>query len=132
MPVEAREKLHQRAARTTRSGALLTEVDAGTLPTLRHGDPNAIDVHEGSIAQCDAWISNGMPTITSGPDCLSEHLAVLIIGGEGSGSGHVRRRVLMPPTSPHYSLLEPAQDVAGEPGLDAVGFANSLPSAFGF
>jgi len=131
---------------TATSGALLTDVNAGTLPTFATVTPNAIDdMHDGSIAQGDAWLSKWLPIITSGPDYQSGHLTILIVWDEGSGSGNVPSRVPMLAISPyvphgtssataftHYSLLKAAEDVAGVPELGAAASANSLRSAFGF
>ena len=131
---------------TASSGALRTDINAGTLPTFATVTPNAIDdMHDGSIAQGDTWLSLWMSIITSGPDYQSGHLTVLVVWDEGSGSGNVASTVLMLAISPyvahgtrsataftHYSLLKAAEDVAGVPELGAASSAQSLRSAFGF
>ena len=131
---------------TTKSGALRSDVNAGTLPAFATVTPNAVDdMHDGSIARGDAWLSQWMSIITSGPDYRSGHLTVLVVWDEGSGSGNVPSTVLMLAISPyvqngvrsatgftHYSLLKAAEDVAGVPELGAAASAHSLRSAFGF
>jgi hypothetical protein len=108
--------------------------------------PNAQDdMHDGTVAKGDTWLSGWMPIITSGPDYLAGRLTILIVWDEGSGSGVVPSTVLMMAVSPyvphgarsataftHYSLLKAAEDVAGVPELGSAASANSLRTAFGF
>ncbi len=131
---------------TTSSGALLSDVEAGTLPTITTVTPNLIDdMHDGTVAQGDAWLAQWIPLITSGPDYRSGHLAIVIAWDEGSGSGNVASTVdgivlspyVVPGTTSgtiftHYSLLKAEEDVAGVPELANAAAATSLRSAFGF
>ena len=131
---------------TTTSGALHTDVAAGTLPTVTTVSPNLLnDMHDGTITQGDNWLSTWMPVITSGPDYQSGHLTILIVWDEGSGSGNTASTVAMLAISPyvvpgtssataftHYSLLKAEEDVAGVSELGLAATANSLRTAFGF
>lgn len=128
------------------SGALLSDVQAGTLPTVSTVTPNLIDdMHDGTVADGDAWLSQWIPVITSGPDYRSGRLTVVIAWDEGSGSGNAASTVdavVMSPYVPagtrsatlftHYSLLKAEEDVAGVPELGQAASANSLRTAFGF
>ncbi len=131
---------------TTTSGALHTDIAAGTMPTFTTVTPNQINnMHDGTITQGDNWLSAWMPMITSGPDYQSGHLTIIIVWDEGSGSGNTASTVLMLAISPyvvpgtssataftHYSLLKAAEDVAGVSELGSAATANSLRTAFGF
>ena len=131
---------------TTSSGSFLNDVRAGTLPTVSTVTPNLInDMHDGTVAQGDAWPSQWIPVITAGADCRSGDLTVIIAWDEGSGSGNTASTVAAVIMSPyvaagtrsgvllnHYSLLEAEEDVAGVPELPLAATAPDMRSPFGF
>jgi len=131
---------------TTSGGDLLSDIQAGTLPTISTVTPNLIDdMHDGTVAQGDAWLAQWIPLITAGPDYQSGHLTVIIAWDEGSGSGNSPSTVdgiVMSPYVPagtrsgtqftHYSMLKAEEDVAGVPELGQAASAASLRAAFGF
>jgi phospholipase C len=131
---------------TTAGGSLLSDVQAGTLPTVSTVTPNLIDdMHDGTVAQGDAWLGEWIPVIAAGPDYRSGRLTVVIAWDEGSGSGNLPSTVDAIVMSPsvhagtrsgtlftHYSLLKAEEDVAGVPELGQAATANSLRTAFGF
>ena len=131
---------------TTTGGSFLSDISAGTLPTVSTVTPNLIDdMHDGTVRQGDAWLSQWIPVITAGPDYRSGRLTVVIAWDEGSGGGNVASAVDAIVMSPyvtagtrsaalftHYSLLKAEEDVAGVPELGLAVTANSLRTAFGF
>ena len=131
---------------TTSAGALHNAVVAGTLPRFSTVTPNPNnDMHDGTIAQGDAWLASWIPQITAGPDYQSGNLTIIIVWDEGSGEGNVASTVAMiamstyitPGTKSsnyftHYSVLKAAEDLAGVPELAAAAHANSLRTAFDF
>ena len=122
------------------------DVVGGTLPKFATVTPNLNDdMHDGTIAQGDAWLSQWIPVITAGPDYQPGHLTIIVVWDEGSGSGNSASCVAMIAMSPyvvpgtksstsftHYSMLKAAEDVAGVPELGSAATANSLRTAFGF
>ncbi len=108
--------------------------------------PNLInDMHDGTVAQGDAWLSQWIPLITAGPDYRSGDLTVIIAWDEGSGSGNTASTVAAVVMSPyvaagtrsavllnHYSLLKAEEDVAGVAELQQATTAPDMRSPFGF
>jgi phospholipase C len=131
---------------TTAQGSLLSDVQAGTLPAVSTVTPNLIDdMHDGTVAEGDAWLSQWIPVITAGPDYQFGRLTIIIAWDEGSGSGNSPSTVdgiVMSPSVPagtrsdalftHYSLLKAEEDVAKVPELGQAATANNLRTAFGF
>ena len=131
---------------STSAGSLLTDIHAGTLPTVSTVTPNLIDdMHDGTVAQGDAWLAQWIPLITAGPDYQAGRLTVIIAWDEGSGSGNtastVDAIVMSPYVAPgtrsalaltHYSLLKAEDDVAGVPELQQAATATNMRTAFGF
>jgi phosphatidylinositol-3-phosphatase len=131
---------------TTSSGALHSDVVAGTLPTFATVTPNVDnDIHDGTIQQADTWLAGWIPQIVAGPDYQSGRLAIAIVWDEGSGDGTVPSTVPMIAMSPfitpgtrssayftHYSLLKAAEDIAGVPQLNDASTASNLRTTFGF
>ncbi len=131
---------------TPTAGNLLNDVVNGALPTVSTVTPNLVDdMHDGTIAQGDAWLAQWIPEIVAGPDYQSGQLTIVILWDEGSGSGNVASVVpaivISPFVTPgsttstlltHYSLLRSEEEVAGVPLLGLASSATSLRSAFGF
>jgi hypothetical protein len=111
------------------AGALVADVDAGTLPTFAFVTPNLCDDMHGAtgcpsdlIAAGDAWLSALVPRITGGPNYQAGDTVVMITFDEGSTDNHVATFVISPYTPPgarsatalsHYSLLKTTEQLLG-------------------
>jgi phosphatidylinositol-3-phosphatase len=133
---------------------LATDLSAGTLPAFSFITPNLIDdMHDGTIAQGDSWLSSNLPTIVNSSEYTSGSTAVFITFDEGSGgstgencatnttdnSCHVLTIVVSPSTPAgatsatlfnHYSLLATAEQLLGLPALGQAASATTMTSAF--
>jgi phospholipase C len=133
---------------------LATDLTNNTLPAFSFITPNLIsDMHDGTIAQGDAWLSTNLPTILNSTEYTSGTTAVFITWDEGSGgktgedcatnttdpSCLVATIVVSPSTTPgstsatlfnHYSLLGTAEQLLGLPALGAAASAPTMTSAF--
>lgn len=149
---------------TTTSGSLVQDVTAGTLPAFSFVTPGFCDdmhlVPAGDtscpnpVATGDAWLSQWIPIITSGPDYTSGHLVVDVAWDEGNGgtAGEncvtsntpdciVPNIVISPYTQhvisgtdfSHYSLLKMTETLLGLPYLGGAADAgtNDLCVPFG-
>jgi hypothetical protein len=147
---------------TTTSGPLVQDVTAGTLPKFSFVTPGLCDdmhlVPAGDtscpnpVASGDAWLSQWIPILTSGPDYTSGHLVIDVAWDEGSGgtAGEdcvtsntqdciVPNIVISPYTKhvvtgtdfSHYSLLKMTETLLGLPYLGAAAGANDLCVPFG-
>jgi acid phosphatase len=75
---------------TPSSGALTSDVRAGTLPSVGLITPNLEhDGHNGSLAQADAWLQQWMPELMSGPDWKNGRLAIVVVFDEGDSANQV-------------------------------------------
>jgi hypothetical protein len=124
-----------------------------TLPSFSFITPNVInDMHDGTIAQGDAWLQSNVPMILSSPEYKSGTLALIVTWDEGEGGisndcatnttdigCHAATIVVSPSTAPgtrsatlfnHYSLLGSTEQLLGVPPLDEAGGANSMLAAF--
>ncbi|MDQ2725286.1 MAG: alkaline phosphatase family protein [Actinomycetota bacterium] len=130
---------------TLSAGALAGAVGAGTLPAFSILTPDLDhDMHDGTVAEGDAWLKPWLERIVAGPDYQQGRLAVLITWDEGSGSGpspsHVPLYVLSATTPPgtrvglpldHLSLLRTAEQVTGVgPPLGGAAGAASFAAPF--
>ena len=133
---------------------LATDLANNTLPAFSFITPNLIDdMHDGTIAQGDAWLSSKLPTILDSPEYQSGSTAVFITWDEGSGgstsescatntsdqSCHVATIVISPSTAAgstsgtlfsHYSLLGTGEQLLGLPLLGLASSSTTLTSAF--
>jgi hypothetical protein len=133
---------------------LASDLSAGTLPAFSFVTPNLIDdMHDGTIAQGDSWLSSNLPTILNSSEYQSGTTAVFLTWDEGSGgssgedcsanttdnSCHVATIVVSPSTVAgstsgtlfnHYSLLGTAEQLLGEPLLGQAASSTMLTSAF--
>jgi phosphatidylinositol-3-phosphatase len=130
---------------TPSSGPLSADLRTGTLPTLTTVTPNVDhDMHDGTVAEADAWLGQWLPVITGGPDYRSGRLDVVIAWDEGNGSGnHASSAPLLvlsaalPPGSRasaalnDYSVLGAIEEISGLPPLGQVPSAESVTAAFG-
>jgi len=129
---------------STTSGALYSDVSAGTLPALSTVTPNlSDDWHDGSASQADNWLKGWIPVITAGSDYQSGKLAILIIFDEGAGSGNSTSSTIgiwmsaytKPDTkggtaTDDYSVTKTVEDLLGLPELSNAQSVNSFTSDF--
>jgi hypothetical protein len=128
---------------------LATDLSDNTLPAFSFVIPNLIDdMHDGTIAQGDAWLQSNLPTIFNSSEYTSGTTAVFVVWDEGTGgstgencvnnttdqSCHVAAIVASPSTPAgvtsatafnHYSLLGTAEQLLG---LQSLGLASSNPT----
>jgi hypothetical protein len=130
-----------------------TDLSAGTLPAFSFVTPNLIDdMHDGTVADGDTWLSNNLPAIFNSPEYQSGTTAVFVTWDEGEGGKsnncatnttdigcRVATLVISPSTVPgttssvpfnHYSLLRTAEDLLGLPELGLAQNNESMISAF--
>jgi phosphatidylinositol-3-phosphatase len=134
--------------------ALAGDLSAGTLPAFSFITPNLIDdMHDGTIAQGDSWLSANLPAILSSSAYTSGTTAVFVTWDEGAGgkggedcsanttdqSCHVVTIVISPSTPAgstsgtlfnHYSLLGTSEQLLGLPLLGQAASATLMTSAF--
>jgi hypothetical protein len=127
---------------TYQSGNFHDDVVNGTLPRFSFVTPNGTDDdHDSNPATGDAYLSNLVPFIISGPDYQAGHVAIFIVFDEnGSGApNQVYASVISPYTVPgtqsatsytHYSLLRTTEEILGLPLLAGAQSANSMLTAF--
>ena len=132
---------------------LATDLAAGKLPAFSFITPNLIDdMHNGTVADGDNWLSANLPTILNSPEYTSGSTAVFITWDEGEGGTsnkcatnttdvgcHVATLVISPSTPAgtqsatlfnHYSLLGTAEQLLGLPKLAKAATAKSMATAF--
>ena len=133
---------------------LATDLANNTLPAFSFVTPNLIDdMHDGTIAQGDSWLSTNLPKILSSSAYTGGKTAVFITWDEGTGgssgencatntsdaSCQVATLVISPSTVAgsksatlfnHYSLLGTAEQLLGLPKLGQAASAATLTSAF--
>ncbi len=133
---------------------LATDLAGNALPAFSFITPNLTnDMHDGTIAQGDAWLSTHLPTILASPEYTSGTTAVFVTFDEGSGgqtgedcatntsdsSCHVLTIVISPSTPAgstsatafnHYSLLATTEQLLGLPALGQAVSAATMTAAF--
>lgn len=134
-------KAHDVPMGTLTSGALRSDINAGTLPTVGMMVPNLVnDAHDGTLGQADAWLHTWLPQIMAGPDYRSGRLAVVITFDEGTGANQnvpfvvVHRSLshkIVATRYTHNSLSRLYTDVLGLSPLGAAATEPGLRAAFG-
>jgi phosphatidylinositol-3-phosphatase len=132
---------------------LATDLANNTLPAFSFVTPNLIDdMHDGTIAQGDAWLASNLPTIFNSAEYQSGTTAVFLTWDEGEGGTsnncatnttdvgcQVATIVISPSTAPgttsgtlfnHYSLLGTAEQLLGLPMLGQASAFPTMTSAF--
>jgi phosphatidylinositol-3-phosphatase len=134
---------------------LATDLADNALPAFSFITPNLIDdMHDGTIAQGDSWLSSNLPAILNSKEYRAGTTAVFITWDEGSGgydiedcddttttdnSCHVPAIVISPSTPAgtksgtffdHYSLLATAEQLLGLPKLGSASSATTMTAAF--
>jgi phospholipase C len=134
---------------------LATDLASNALPAFSFITPNLIDdMHDGTIAQGNAWLSSNLPTILASPEYTSGSTAVFVTFDEGNDDGqtgencvantsdsscHVLTIVISPSTAAgstsatmfsHYSLLATTEQLLGLPALGRAASAATMTAAF--
>jgi phospholipase C len=133
---------------------LATDLAGNALPAFSFITPNLIDdMHDGTVAQGNTWLTNNLPKILSSPEYTSGNTAVFITFDEGSGgttgencatnttdnSCKIPTIVVSPSTKAgtksgtlfnHYSLLATAEQLLGLPALRQAAAATTMTAAF--
>jgi phosphatidylinositol-3-phosphatase len=127
-------------AGTTSSGALISDIRAGKLPTVGMITPNLQhDAHNGSLAQADGYLRQWLPALMSGPDWHRGRLAIVVVFDEGDATDHVpfvilapqlARTVMKQPTN-QYALTRLIDTIIGAPPLRHAAGTPSLTRGFG-
>ncbi|MDQ2722335.1 MAG: alkaline phosphatase family protein [Actinomycetota bacterium] len=129
-------------AGTTSTGALRTDVDAGSLPTVGELIPDLChDAHDCSLGTADDWLRQWMPVLMGGPDYRSGQLAIVVTFDEDDNSGPntVLTTVIAPQLNhvvsavalTHYSLSRYFAELSQTRPLREAASAPSLRAAFG-
>jgi phospholipase C len=124
-----------------------------SLPAFSFITPNLIDdMHDGTVAQGDAWLAKQLPQIFASPQYRNDSTAVFITWDEGTGGSasncaanttdvgcHVATLVISPSTPVgtrsatlfnHYSLLGTAEQLLRLPRLGKAADYKTMTSAF--
>jgi phospholipase C len=135
---------------------LATDLASNALPAFSFITPNVIDdMHNGTVAQGDAWLSSNLPKILASPEYTSGSTAVFVTFDEGTDedgspgedcvantsdpSCHVPTIVISPSTPAgstsatmfsHYSLLATTEQLLGLPRLGRAASAATMTAAF--
>jgi phosphatidylinositol-3-phosphatase len=134
---------------------LATDLANNALPAFSFITPNLIDdMHDGTIAQGNAWLASHLPAILNSKEYQSGTTAVFITWDEGSGgypiedcdntsvtdtSCIVATIVISPSTRAHtrsgsffdhYSLLRTTEQLLGLPKLASASSAPAMTAAF--
>ena len=132
-----------------------TDLANNALPAFSFITPNLIDdMHNGTIAQGNAWLASNLPTILNSKQYQAKSTVVFITWDEGSGgypiedcddpgttdsSCRVATIVISPTTPPgttsatffsHYSLLGTTEQLLGLPKLASASSATTMTAAF--
>jgi phospholipase C len=134
---------------------LATDLADNALPAFSFITPNLIDdMHDGTIAQGDAWLSSHLPAILNSREYRAGTTAVFITWDEGSGGYPIEDcdnttttnsscrvpTIVISPSTPagtksrtffdHYSLLATTEQLLGLPKLDSASSATTMTAAF--
>jgi phospholipase C len=133
---------------------LATDLANNALPAFSFVTPNLIsDMHDGTIAQGNTWLSNNLPTILNSPEYAAGSTAVFITFDEGSGGSSGENcatnttdgsckvaTIVVSPSTPagatsstlfnHYSLLGTTEQLLGLPELGQAASAATMTAAF--
>ncbi len=143
------------AGRDVPYARLATDLANNALPAFSFITPNLIDdMHDGTIAQGNAWLASHLPAILNSKEYQSGTTAVFITWDEGSGgfpiedcdntsvtdtSCIVPTIIISPSTRAdtrsgsffdHYSLLRTTEQLLGLPSLASASSAPAMAAAF--
>jgi phosphatidylinositol-3-phosphatase len=136
-------------------GQLTTDLAGNALPAFSFITPNLVDdMHDGTIAQGDAWLASHLPAILNSNEYRAGSTAVFITWDEGSGGYPIEDcddststdtscrvpTIVISPSTPagtksgtffdHYSLLATAEQLLGLPKLRSASSATTMTAAF--
>ena len=133
---------------------LATDLANNALPAFSFITPNLIDdMHDGTVAQGDAWLRSSLRAILASREYTSGSTAVFVTFDEGAGgqtgencttntadgSCHVLTIVISPSTAAgstsatefnHYSLLATTEQLLGLPALGQAASVGTMSAAF--
>ncbi|MCW2891466.1 MAG: acid phosphatase [Actinomycetia bacterium] len=134
---------------------LATDLADNALPAFSFITPNLIDdMHDGTIAQGDAWLAGHLPAILNSKQYQSGTTAVFITWDEGSGGYPIEDcdntsvtdtscivpTIVISPSTPagttsgpffdHYSLLGTTEQLLGLPKLASASSSPTMTAAF--
>ena len=134
---------------------LAADLAGNALPAFSFITPNLIDdMHDGTIAQGDAWLASHLPAILNSKQYQAGTTAVFITWDEGSGGYPIEDcddsavtdtscivpTIVISPTTPagtksgtffdHYSLLGTTEQLLGLPRLASASSATTMTAAF--
>jgi phospholipase C len=134
---------------------LATDLAGNALPAFSFITPNLIDdMHDGTIAQGNAWLASHLPTILNSSEYQAGTTAVFVTWDEGSGGYDIEDcddtsatdtscivpTIVISPTTPagarsgsffdHYSLLATTEQLLGLPRLASAASATTMTAAF--
>lgn len=125
----------------TTQGQLVGDVRTGSLPDVSMVIPNLVhDTHDAPAGQADAWLSQWMPVLMSGPDYTSGRLTIVVTFDEGEGNDQNVPFVVVNPSLSgvvvqsrfdHFGLARWYDDVLGVAPLNAAASEPGLRAAFG-
>jgi hypothetical protein len=123
---------------TLSSGALVSDLNNNTLPQFSLIDPNLNDdMHDGTIAQGDTYLSQLIPLITSSAAYKAGNTAVFLTWDEDEGGVGIPFIAINPYIAPglkfngtftHFSLLRTTEEMLGLPLLQNAASSNSMRS----
>jgi phosphatidylinositol-3-phosphatase len=134
---------------------LAADLAGNALPAFSFITPNLIDdMHDGTIAQGDAWLASHLPAILNSRQYRAGTTAVFVTWDEGSGGYPVEDcddptvtdascrvpAIVISPSTPagirsgaffsHYSLLATTEELLGLPRLGSAASAAKMTAAF--
>ena len=144
---------------TAHTGQFYNDVASGNLPSFSFVTPNLVDdSHSSGTATADAWLSQIVPLITSGPNYQNGNTVLFVTNDEGVGSDYTLNEncasqaldpsqpscliptIVVAPYVPagtvdntfytHYSMLRTTEELLGLPLLGLAASANSMTSSF--
>lgn len=143
------------ASRDVPYSRLAIDLAGNALPAFSLVTPNLIDdMHDGTIAQGDAWLAGHLPAILNSKEYRAGTTAVFITWDEGSGGYPIEDcddtsstdrscrvpTIVISPSTPvgaksgtffnHYSLLATTEQLLGLPKLRSAASATTMTAAF--
>jgi phospholipase C len=133
---------------------LASDLANHNLPAFAFVTPNVVsDMHDGTVAQGDAWLATHLPTIVDSSAYSRGSVVVFVTWDEGEGGAisncptnatdlgcHVATLVVSPSTTPrttsatlfnHYGLLRTTEELLHVPLLGQAAQARSMKVSFG-
>jgi phospholipase C len=148
-------KLSGCASRDVPYTQLVSDLANNALPAFSFITPNLIDdMHDGTIAQGDAWLASNLPAVLNSAPYLAGTTAVFITWDEGSGGYPIEDcddttstdsscrvpTIVISPSTPagtasgtffsHYSLLGTTEELLGLPKLASASSSATMTAAF--